>query len=127
MSDGRWRRESGSFDGIQSPTARTAGRRLRSTSSPDDGDAAETEGYGGDTEERVRLAAEAAEERMVDEVLALEKDVERARQEADELRSELERARELPKDWPPATPDGSRRSCVRARRSSSRSGLRRRS
>ena len=51
MSDGRWRRESGSFDGIQSPTARTAGRRLRSTSSPDDGDA-ETEGYGGDTEER---------------------------------------------------------------------------
>ena len=69
--------------------------------SPDDGDAAETEGYGGDTEERVRLAAEAAEERMVDEVLALEKDVERARQEADELRSELERSRELPKDWPP--------------------------
>jgi DNA uptake protein ComE-like DNA-binding protein len=68
---------------------------------PDDRDAAETEGYGGDTEERVRLAAEAAEERMVDEVLALEKDVERARQEADELRSELERARELPKDWPP--------------------------
>jgi DNA uptake protein ComE-like DNA-binding protein len=68
---------------------------------PDDGDAAETEGYGGDTEERVRLAAEAAEERMVDEVLALEKDVERAREEADELRSELERARELPKDWPP--------------------------
>jgi DNA uptake protein ComE-like DNA-binding protein len=68
---------------------------------PDDGDAAETEGYGGDTEERVRLAAEAAEERMVDEVLALEKDVERARQEADELRSEVERARELPKDWPP--------------------------
>ena len=47
------------------------------------------------------MAAEAAEERMVDEVLALEKDVERARQEADELRSELERARELPKDWPP--------------------------
>jgi DNA uptake protein ComE-like DNA-binding protein len=68
---------------------------------PDDGDAAETEGYGGDTEERVRLAAEAAEERMVDEVLALEKDVERAREEADELRSEIERARELPKDWPP--------------------------
>jgi DNA uptake protein ComE-like DNA-binding protein len=68
---------------------------------PDDGDVAETEGYGGDTEERVRLAAEAAEERMVDEVLALEKDVERARQEADELRSELERVRELPKDWPP--------------------------
>jgi len=68
---------------------------------PDDGDVAETEGYGGDTEERVRLAAEAAEERMVDEVLALEKDVERARQEADELRSELERVRELPKEWPP--------------------------
>jgi DNA uptake protein ComE-like DNA-binding protein len=67
---------------------------------PDDGDVAETEGYGGDTEERVRLAAEAAEERMVDEVLALEKDVERARHEADELRSELDRARELPKDWP---------------------------
>jgi DNA uptake protein ComE-like DNA-binding protein len=68
---------------------------------PDDGDAAETEGDGGDTEERVRLAAEAAEERMVDEVLALEKDVEHARQEADELRRELERVRELPKDWPP--------------------------
>jgi DNA uptake protein ComE-like DNA-binding protein len=47
------------------------------------------------------LAAEAAEERMVDEVLALEKDVERARQEADELRGELERARELPEHWPP--------------------------
>jgi DNA uptake protein ComE-like DNA-binding protein len=69
--------------------------------SPDDGDVAETEGYGGDTEERVRLAAEAAEERMVDEVLALEKDVENARQEADELRSELERVRELPEDRPP--------------------------
>ena len=68
---------------------------------PDDGDVAETEAYGGDTEERMRLAAEAAEERMVDEVLALEKDVEHARQEADELRSELERVRELPKDWPP--------------------------
>jgi DNA uptake protein ComE-like DNA-binding protein len=68
---------------------------------PDDSDVAETEGYGGDTEERVRLAVEAAEERMVDEVLALEKDVEHARQEADELRSELERVRELPKDWPP--------------------------
>jgi DNA uptake protein ComE-like DNA-binding protein len=54
-----------------------------------------------DTDERVRAAADAAEERMVDEVLALEKDVERARQEASELRSELEQARKVPEDWPP--------------------------
>jgi hypothetical protein len=49
-----------------------------------------------DTTERIRIAADeavrAAEERSLDEILALEKDVESARSEAGELREQLEEA-----------------------------------
>jgi len=56
----------------------------------------EPDGELGDTTERIRVAADeavrAAEERALDEILALEKDVERARSEAGALRERLEEA-----------------------------------